>query len=92
MCAKDSSQTSPPGQRRERAVLGQHAKERLRRSRERWRDPLLTVLTIPLALLMFVIAPLHAARIIESQDVGLVVGLVVIAAVVFQSGLLPRLS
>jgi len=68
-------------------VVGQHAKERLRRSRERWRDPLLTVLTILLALLMFVIAPLHAAGIIESQDVGLIVGLVVIAAVVFQSGI-----
>jgi hypothetical protein len=68
-------------------VVGQRVKERLRRSRERWRDPLLTVLTILLALLMFVVAPLHAAGIIESQDVGLVVGLVVIAAVVFQSGM-----
>jgi hypothetical protein len=46
--------------------------------------PLLTVLTILLALLMFVVAPLHAAGIIESQDIGLVVGLGVIAAVVFQ--------
>lgn len=62
-------------------------KERLRRSQERWRDPLLTALTILLALLMFVVAPLHAAGIIESQDVGLAVGLVVIAAVVFQSGM-----
>ena len=68
-------------------MISQDVKERLRRSRGRWRDPLLTVLTILLALLMFVIAPLHAAGIIESQDVGLVVGLVVIAAVVFQSGI-----
>lgn len=28
--------------------------------RERWRDPLLTALTILLALLMFVLAPLRA--------------------------------
>ena len=38
-------------------MVGQRVKERLRRSRERWRDPVLTVLTILLALLMFVIAP-----------------------------------
>ena len=63
-------------------VINQHVKEHFRRSRERWRDPLLTVLTILLALLLFVIAPLHAAGIIESQDVGLVVGLVVIGLVI----------
>jgi hypothetical protein len=85
--AKDSSKANQLGRRTERAAASQHVKERFHRSRERWRDPLLTVLTILLALLMFVIAPLHAAGIIESQDVGLVVGLVVIAAVVFESGI-----
>jgi hypothetical protein len=68
-------------------VVGQHVKERLRRSRDRWRDPPLTVLTILLALLMFVIAPLHAAGIIESQDVGLAVALIVIGILLFQSGI-----
>jgi len=85
--AKGSSKIRQLGQRTRRTAVGQHVKERLRRSQERWRDPLLTVLTILLALLMFVVAPLHAAGIIESQDVGLAVGLVVIAAVVFQSGM-----
>ena len=40
---------------------------------------LLTVLTILLAFMMFAIAPLHAAEIIESQDVGLGFALVVIS-------------
>ena len=50
-------------------------------------DPLLTVLTILLALLLFVIAPLHAAGIVISQDVGLAVALVVIVTVLFAYGI-----
>ena len=49
---------------------------RFHRLQERLGDPLLTVLTILLALLLFVIAPLHAAGIVLSQDVGLAVALV----------------
>jgi cell division protein FtsW (lipid II flippase) len=45
------------------------------------------VLTILLSLLMFVIAPLHAAGITESQDLGLAVALIVIGTVLFQSGI-----
>jgi hypothetical protein len=40
------------------------------RLRERWRDPLLTVLTLLLALLMFVLAPLQAVGITGAQVVG----------------------
>ena len=37
--------------------------KRLQDLREHWRDPLLTALTILLALLMFVLAPLQAERV-----------------------------
>jgi hypothetical protein len=60
---------------------------RLPRLREQLRDPLLTVLTILLAFMLFVIAPLHAAGIIASEDVGLGFAFVVIGAVLFQSGI-----
>jgi hypothetical protein len=82
---KGSSDASQLGQAQK--VSGSARKERLRRSRERWRDPLLTVLTILLALLTFVIAPLHAEGIIRSQEIGLAVVLIVIVAVLFQSGI-----
>jgi hypothetical protein len=55
--------------------------------RERLRDPLLTVLTLLLGFLLFVVAPMHAAGIIRSEDVGLLVGLVVISTVWFQNGM-----
>jgi hypothetical protein len=60
---------------------------RFHRLQERLGDPLLTVLTILLALLLFVIAPLHAAGIVLSQDVGLAVALVVIVTVLFAYGI-----
>src|SRR5262245_59134312 len=46
---------------------------------QRWRDPVLTALTFLLALLMFVVAPLHAAGLLHSQIFGFAVVLVVIA-------------
>jgi hypothetical protein len=36
----------------------------------RWRDPLLTALTVLLALMLFVIAPLQAAGAIRSEGIG----------------------
>ena len=63
------------------------AKLRFRHLQERLSDPLLTVLTILLALLLFVIAPLHAAGIVASQDSGLAVALVVIVTVLFAYGI-----
>ena len=55
--------------------------------RERWRDPLLTVLTLLLGFLLFVVAPMHAGGIIRSEDAGLGIALVVIATVWFQNGM-----
>jgi hypothetical protein len=49
-------------------------------------DPLLTVLTILFAVMLFVIAPLHAAGIFASEDVGLAMGVLVIGTVVFGLG------
>ena len=56
-------------------MIAHDAKLRFHRLQERLGDPLLTVLTILFALLLFVIAPLHAAGIVLSQDVGLAVAL-----------------
>lgn len=55
--------------------------------RERLRDPLLTVLTLMLGFLLFVVAPLHAGGILRSEDVGLGIALVVIITVWFQNGM-----
>jgi hypothetical protein len=61
-------------------------KKRFKSLQERLRDPLLTVLTILLALILFVVAPLHAEGVIRSA-VGYASAMVVIVAVLFQSGL-----
>ena len=54
--------------------------------RERWRDPLLTALTLLLALLMFGLAPLRAADIPGVQELGFAIALVVTGAVLVLSG------
>jgi Ion channel len=54
--------------------------------RERWRDPLLTALTILLALLMFVLAPLRAEQIPGAQEMGFVLVAVVTGALLILSG------
>ena len=66
--------------------MTEELKARFQRLQARLGDPLLTVLTILFALLLFVIAPLHAAGIFPSQDVGLAVGVLVIATVIFAYG------
>jgi len=53
--------------------------------RETWRDPLLTALTVLLVLLMFVVAPLHAAGVIHAQAYGIGMGLVLVAGVFVMS-------
>jgi hypothetical protein len=73
-------------------VIGHDARERFHRLQRRWGDPLLTVLTILLALLLFVVAPLHAAGIFVSEDVGLAVAVVVIGTVVFAYGFSPAVN
>jgi Ion channel len=59
---------------------------RLTRARERWRDPLLTTLTLLLVLLMFVLLPLEAEGMTGAQDVGFIIVVLVIGAAVVLSG------
>jgi len=54
--------------------------------RERWRDPLLTALTILLGLLIFVLAPLRAEQIPGAQEMGFALVAVVTGAVLILSG------
>jgi hypothetical protein len=54
--------------------------------RERWSDPLLTVLTILLTLIIFVVAPLQGAGIAGAQDIGFAIAVIVIGAIVILSG------
>lgn len=54
--------------------------------RKRLGDPLLTVLTLMLAILMFVVGPLQAAGIVAAHHFGLAFGLVLMAAVFIVSG------
>jgi hypothetical protein len=54
--------------------------------RERWRNPLPTVLTILLALLMFVLAPLRAEQITGAQELGFALVVLVTGAVLVLSG------
>lgn len=83
-----STRISQSTRRERKAVAARPArKEGYAELRERLRDPLLTVLTLLLGFLLFVVAPMHAAGIIRSEDVGLGVGLVVIGTVWFQNGM-----
>jgi hypothetical protein len=54
--------------------------------RARWSDPLLTALTVLLAAVIFLIAPLQAAGLAEAQDLGFAVVAIIIGAVVVISG------
>jgi len=60
--------------------------ERLRRLQERFADPLLTTLTIMIAMLLFVVAPLQVAGAITENYVGLVFVAVLILAAFTLSG------
>jgi hypothetical protein len=54
--------------------------------RASWSDPLLTALTVLLAAVIFLIAPLEAAGLAEAQDLGFAVVAIIIGAVVIMSG------
>ena len=56
-------------------------KKRFRELQERLSDPLLTALTITLAIFMFVIAPMQAAGVVAAHHFAIVFGLVLVAAV-----------
>jgi|SRR5262245_35491622 len=57
-----------------------------RRLRERYSDPLLTALTIMLAILMFVVGPAQADGLVEAHQFGILFGLALVAAVFIVSG------
>jgi len=54
--------------------------------RERWGDPLLTILTFLFAILLFIIGPAQAAGIVGAHYFGIVFGVVLVAAVFVVSG------
>ena len=60
--------------------------ERGRELRERLRDPLLTALTVVLAVLMFVIAPLQATGFLLAHNFGILFALLLTFAVFIVSG------
>jgi hypothetical protein len=55
--------------------------EKFRRLQERLSDPLLSALTLTLAIVMFLIAPLQAAGVIAAHHFGIVFAVVLVAAV-----------
>src|SRR3982074_523669 len=56
------------------------------RLRERWSDPLLTALTVLLAVMLFVIAPLQASGLFLFQAFEVFFAIILIAGVFFMSG------
>ncbi len=60
--------------------------KRIQSLRERWRDPLLTILTVLLIFLMFVIAPLQAMGAFVFTEFGFVFIVVLVAGVFVMSG------
>jgi Ion channel len=54
--------------------------------RARWSDPLLTALTVLLFLIIFVIAPLRGDGLPGAQDIGFVISVIIIGAIVVLSG------
>jgi len=72
------------GGRRAHAIEG-YAKAELKRAHDRLSEPVLTALTIVLLCLMFVVAPLHAAGVLESQAYGFVLELALIGGVLVLS-------
>jgi len=60
--------------------------ERIGRLRERWRDPLLTTLTIPILFFMFVVAPLQAVGIIKFQEFAFILTPLLVGGVFIMSG------
>src|ERR1700676_1461501 len=66
-------------------MLKRHIKA-IGHARERLSEPLLTMLTIVMAALMFVIVPIHASGLLQTQTVGFGVMVIFIAGVVMLSG------
>ena len=60
--------------------------QEFRRLQEQYADPLLTALTVMLAVLLFVVGPLQAAGVMTAHLFGIAFGLVLVAAVFIVSG------
>jgi len=67
-------------------MAGQNMHGSFERLRERWNDPLLTVLTVLLMLMLFVFAPLQAIGIEAFQFLGFISALGLIGGALFMSG------
>jgi hypothetical protein len=67
-------------------MVSQNIRNSLSRLRVRWNDPLLTVLTVLLILMLFVFAPLQALGIKMFQVLGFVSALGLIGGAFFMSG------
>lgn len=63
-----------------------------RRLQERYRDPLLTALTVMLVILLFVVGPMQAAGIAAAHSFGIAFGLVLVVAVYVVSGSVMALA
>src|SRR5271167_4576560 len=66
-------------------MLKRHIKS-IGHTRDRFSEPLLTMLTIIMAALMFIIVPIHASGLLKTQTVGFGVMVIFIAGVVMLSG------
>jgi hypothetical protein len=66
-------------------VPAQRTRDRFRQLQERLQDPLLTALTILLAILLFVIAPLQATGLLAAHYFGIAFAPVLIAAIFVMS-------
>ena len=59
---------------------------KFRSLQDQYSEPLLTALTIMLAVLLFVVGPLQAAGVVEAHHFGIAFGVVLVAAVFVVSG------
>jgi Ion channel len=71
---------------------GRWQAKNFRQMRERFSDPLLTALTVMLAVLMFVTAPLQAAGIVAAHHFSIIFAFVMLAAVFVVSGSLAAVA
>lgn len=65
--------------------LNHTVNEHLGRAQDRLRDPLLTTVTVLLVALMFLVAPLHAAGIIQAEAYGFAIMLLMIGCILVVS-------
>jgi hypothetical protein len=76
----------PPKEAFGMAVISANLSDRFARLRERWSDPLLTLLTALLVCMMFVFAPLQTAQVFVFQEIEFAFALAMIVGVLILSG------